>query len=73
MKHYAYVGPVMEFERCIAHEWKGETFAQTERKAKSNLAYQFKQNTGKANNAKISLPGGLKIIDDVKGNSYGRL
>lgn len=43
MNQYAYNGPVMEFGRCIADNWAGSTYATSEKKAKSNLAYQFKK------------------------------
>lgn len=43
MNQYDYEGPVMEFDRCISNNWKGTTFAPTEKKAKSNLAYQYKK------------------------------
>lgn len=39
------------------------TIAATERKAKSNLAYQFKLEAHKTANSKITLPGKLEIID----------
>ena len=39
------------------------TIAATEKKAKSNLAYQFKLETHKTENSKITLPGKLEIID----------
>lgn len=47
MNQYDYEGPVMEFDRCISNNWKGTTFAPTEKKAKSNLAYQYKKKHGK--------------------------
>ena len=43
MNKYSYNGPVMEFDRCIANKWQGETMAVSEKKAKSNLVYQFKK------------------------------
>ena len=58
---YSYDGPVMEFDRCVANHWKGSTYAPTEQKAKSNLAYQFKKEFGKIPSAKITLPGKLII------------
>lgn len=46
MPKYFYSGPVMEFNTLLADIWEGETTAPSEKKARSNLAYQFK----KANN-----------------------
>lgn len=62
MNKYFYDGPVMEFDICIADRWKGETMANSKKKAISNLTYQFKKHTNRANYAKITLPGEIKII-----------
>lgn len=59
MRMYTYHGPVMEFDRCITNSWSGTTWAVSEKKAKSNLAYQFKKLHNRIANAKISLPGKL--------------
>lgn len=58
---YQYNGPVMLFNDCIAHNWKGETYAFSEKKAKSNLCYQYKKQHGLTADAKITLPGKLVI------------
>ena len=63
MNQYAYNGPVMEFDKCIANNWAGSTYATSEKKAKSNLAYQFKKNNNRAPAAKIVLPDGLEVIN----------
>ena len=62
MNKYFYDGPVMEFDICIADHRKGETMANSKKKAISNLTYQFKKHTNRANYAKITLPGEIKII-----------
>lgn len=62
MNRYAYDGPVMEFERCVSHRWKSTTYAASEKKARSNLAYQFKKQNNKLPNAKIVLPGKLIAV-----------
>lgn len=62
MNRYSYEGPVKEFDTIISSLWKGTTYAESEKKAKNNLAYQYKKTHGKANSSKISLPGKLKII-----------
>lgn len=62
MKLFSYEGPVMEFNRCIANKWSGSTYASTEKKARNNLAYQFKKEYERSPNAKITLPG--KIVSD---------
>lgn len=62
-KKYTYVGPVEEFGRCIAHEWKSTTYAPSARKARSNLIFQFKQANNKLPNTKINLPGKVVMAE----------
>lgn len=64
MNLYSYEGPVMLFDRCVAQCWQSSTYAQSEKKAKSNLAYQYKKQNNLAANAKINLPGKIAIIED---------
>ena len=35
MNQYAYDGPVMEFDTCVADRWKGSTYAVSENKART--------------------------------------
>lgn len=63
MKRYSYNGPVMEFERCVDSRWCGETVAPTEKKAKSNLAFQWKKLNNRTAACKITLPGKLDVIE----------
>lgn len=63
MNKYAYNGPVMEFGKCITNNWAGSTYATSEKKAKNNLAYQFKKNNNRMPASKITLPGELMVID----------
>ena len=42
MNLYIYNGPVFEFERLLIDRWSASTRAESEKKARSNLAYQFK-------------------------------
>lgn len=64
MNQYSYDGPVMEFERCIASRWQARTLAISEKKARCNLAYRFKQEHGRTANARITLPGKIVLIPD---------
>lgn len=66
MNRYLYDGPVEEFGRCIARDWKAATYAPTESKARSNFSYQFKKQYNRLPNAKITLPGKITV---VKGES----
>ena len=63
MQLYFYDGPVLEFDRILANHWTAQTRAATEKKARSNLAYQFKKQFGREARSKITVPGELKIIE----------
>lgn len=62
MNQYVYEGPVLEFERPIANNWKASTYAPSESKARSNLAYRFKKSNNRVPNAKITLPGKIILV-----------
>lgn len=59
---YRYDGPVMEFDRLVASNWKGETIAPSERKARSNLAYQYKKSNNRIAGTKVTLPGKIMMV-----------
>lgn len=63
MNRYYYDGPVMVFDTCVTDHWKGETMATSEKKAKSNLAYQFKKSTNRMTATKVTLPGKIMIVE----------
>lgn len=69
MYRYSYRGPVMIFDRCIADRWEGVTMASSEKKARSNLMYQFKKQAGLDIGSRISLPGKVSMQIPVKSNS----
>lgn len=60
-KQYVYNGPVRSFENCLSSHWKGSTFAASEKKARSNLAHQYKKEHGMSAYARVELTG--KIIE----------
>ena len=62
MPKYVYEGPVTQFGFLLTDCWKGETYAPSESKARSNLIYQFKKNNNKTVGSKIILPGKIKNI-----------
>ena len=64
MNLYSYNGPVLEFNRIVANSWQGQTVAATEDKARSNLAFQFKRDNGRAPQSKITLPGKIVVEGD---------
>lgn len=56
MEHYIYEGPVLNnFNQIIISKWQGETYANTDKKAMSNLGYQIKKELGLQKSAKIIL------------------
>ena len=63
MYKYVYEGPVMEFNRCIASNWRGETMAVSRSKARSNLTYQFKKQFNRVASTKITLPGEIILVN----------
>lgn len=63
MPRYLYKGPVMEFNTLLIDRWEGETVAPSEKKARSNLTYQFKRGNNRIAGTRITLPGKLKMID----------
>ena len=67
MGFYTYKGPVMEFGRCVENNWYGKTKAVSIAKAKSNLIYQYKRDTGRSRNSKIDLPGALVLEGESNG------
>ena len=63
MNIYSYNGPVMIFDVCVANHWEGQTAANSEKKARNNLIYQYKKRNNKLPSAKVTLPGKIIIID----------
>ena len=60
---YRYDGPVLEFDRLVTDHWKGETMAPSEKKARSNLAYQYKKKNNRIASVKVKLPGEIKMAN----------
>lgn len=60
MTLYSYDGPVLEFDKIIANHYHAQTYAVSEAKARNNIAFQFKKDTGRVPRSKITLPG--KVI-----------
>lgn len=63
MNIYIYEGPVLEFGRLVEERWYGETMANTEKKAKSNLAYQWKKRNNRLASSVITLPGKIQLLN----------
>ena len=60
---YVYNGPVMLFDTVLVRDWSATTFAPSEDKARSNLAYQYKKQSNRTASSKIRLPGKLERAD----------
>ena len=54
---YSYDGPVLKYDKIVTERWQASTFAPSERKARSNLAYQYKKQYETVLGVKITLPG----------------
>lgn len=63
MNKYIYDGPVKEFDRIVTEHWKASTYAVSEKKARSNLAFQYKRENGLLPRTMISLPGKIVIAE----------
>lgn len=61
MLKFTYDGPVEEFGKCVTNRWQAVTYAPTEKKARSNLAYQYKKQFNKIASTKVNLPGKLTV------------
>lgn len=68
MNRYIYTGLVKEFDKVIDNNWYGETMADSESKARNNLAYQFKKEHKRAIRTKITLPGKIIVVRGKEGN-----
>lgn len=53
----------MEFNTLLADIWEGETVAPSEKKARSNLTYQFKKRNNRIAGTRITLPGKIMMVD----------
>lgn len=62
MSLYIYDGPVMTFNICIEQRWIAMTCAESEKRARSNLVYQYKKSHNKSTSSKIILPGTLEEV-----------
>lgn len=61
MHKYVYEGPVMAFDKRIVDYWTGITYAVSAKKARSNLAYQFKRKNNLMPQSRITLPGDIYV------------
>ena len=62
MDKYTYNGPVRMYENVLTSHWKAETVAESEAKARSNLAYQYKKAHSLNRSTKITLTGKIERV-----------
>lgn len=67
---YSYCGTVTSFGNILSNRWIGHTCAESEEKARSNLAFQFKKQTGLVLAVPISLPGRVERQNMNGGRSH---
>ena len=60
MNKYIYKGPIKRFDTIVETNWIGTTYAASETKARSNLAYQ--KNNNLTAGARVSLPGKIELV-----------
>lgn len=59
-KLYKYEGPVMKFDQCLDHCYRGSTYASSAAQAINYLSWRYKKDHNMASNTKLSLTG--KIV-----------
>ena len=62
-KLYTYKGPVFLWDTLHSAKFEAETYAESEAKARSNMAYQYKKKYDLANTVKVRLTGRIKSED----------
>ena len=66
MNKYSYSGPVLEYGKLVSDNFEAATYAPSEKKARSNMAYQYKKLTGRlARSTKIVLPGEIILEEET--------
>lgn len=66
MTRWHYKGPIMIFDQIVSEDWEAYTYADTEKKAKSNFIFQAKMMLGRTPGSKLALPGRLTPTNGVK-------
>ena len=64
MNLYLYEGPVTAFGKPVANRWRGSTYATSDKKAKSNLAFKYKKQNNLMATSKIDLPGEIILAKE---------
>jgi hypothetical protein len=62
MHKYTYEGSVKVFDDIVTRSWTGSTMAESEKKARSNLAYKYKREHGLTPCARVTLSGKILLV-----------
>ena len=62
MHKYSYEGPVKVFDDIVTRSWKAGTVAESEKKARSNLAFQYKRDHGLVPATRVTLSGKILLV-----------
>ena len=57
---YQYEGAVRIFGQVVAHDFKAQTWATSQAKARNNIAWQFKKKGNVAGHIPVTLTGEIK-------------
>lgn len=49
------------FDDILSVKWRGQTFAESEKKARNNLGYQFRKHMGLSQSVPIRLTGKMTV------------
>lgn len=60
---YWYKGPVLVFDKLHSNSWSAMTVAPSEKKARSNLSYQYRQQCNLARSIPVKLTGEIHRKD----------
>jgi hypothetical protein len=65
-KLYQYDGAVLIFDRIVANRFTAQTMATSEKKARSNIAWQYRKAGNVADHIPVTLTGLIKEIPMTK-------
>lgn len=54
-QRYSYCGAVSSYGQILSNKWQAHTYAESESKARNNLAYQFRKHMGLVQSVPIKL------------------
>ena len=64
MNLYLYDGPVTSFGKPITKRWRGSTYATSDKKARSNLIYQYKKKNHLQAASRVEFPSAIVMAKE---------